>query len=184
MLELRKYKAERNNQGQVLYDKDGNIKYDDIPISTTIANYKELSKYILDADENIKNITFDKKDILALDSNASTAAIDSRIEKQKEYIKLLEDTYKALVNSDEFLLSNDDLSRLYTNRKNARDKYTSDNAIREEKKNAQSSKKQEEDAAKLKEQNRRKAESENNNNINTQLQNAIKDYTDVVNGPV
>lgn len=79
------------------------------------------------------------------------------------------------------MLSNDDLSRLYTDRKNARDKYTSDNAIREEKKNAQSSKKQEEDAAKLKEQNRRKAESENNNNVNTQLQNAIKDYTDVVN---
>ena len=181
LLELRKYKAERNNQGQVLYDKDGNIKYDDIPISTTIANYKELSKYILDADEDLRILRSTKKDILALDSNASTAAIDSRIEKQKEYIKLLEDTYKALVNSDEFLLSNDDLSRLYTDRKNARDKYTSDNAIREEKKNAQSSKKQEEDAAKLKEQNRRKAESENNNNINTQLQNAIKDYTDVVN---
>lgn len=143
LLELRKYKAERNNQGQVLYDKDGNIKYDDIPISTTIANYKELSKYILDADEDLRILRSTKKDILALDSNASTAAIDSRIEKQKEYIKLLEDTYKALVNSDEFLLSNDDLSRLYTDRKNARDKYTSDNAIREEKKNAQSSKKQE-----------------------------------------
>lgn len=143
LLELRKYKAERNTQGQVLYDKNGNIKYDDIPISTTIANYKELSKYILDADEDLRILRSTKKDILALDSNASTAAIDSRIEKQKEYIKLLEDTYKALVNSDEFLLSNDDLSRLYTDRKNARDKYTSDNAIREEKKNAQSSKKQE-----------------------------------------
>lgn len=142
LLELLTFKAQKDDDGNVIYDKNGKIQYQDEPISTTIANYKELSKYILDADETLRKLRSTKKDILDFDNNASTAAIDARIEKQKEYIKLLDDTYKALIDSDEFLLSHENLSQLNSDRKNARDKYVSDNAIREEVKNAQSSKKQ------------------------------------------
>lgn len=142
LLRLLTYSAKRDEQHNVVYDHFGNVEYKDENAVTEIANYKELSKQILDADETLRKLRSTKKDILEFDQNASTTAIDARIKKQKEYIRLLTDTYKVLVANDEYLLSASDLSQLNRDRVDARNKYVSDQAIKQEKKDAQTSNKE------------------------------------------
>lgn len=142
LLRLLTYSAKRDEQHNVVYDHFGNVEYKDEIAVTEIANYKELSKQILDADETLRKLRSTKKDILEFDQNASTTAIDARIKKQKEYIRLLTDTYKVLVANDEYLLSASDLSQLNRDRVDARNKYVSDQAIKQEKKDAQTSNKE------------------------------------------
>ena len=142
LLRLLTYSAKRDEQHNVVYDHFGNVEYKDEIAVTEIANYKELSKQILDADETLRKLRSTKKDILEFDQNASTTDIDARIKKQKEYIRLLTDTYKVLVANDEYLLSASDLSQLNRDRVDARNKYVSDQAIKQEKKDAQTSNKE------------------------------------------
>lgn len=101
-LESISWKAKRDNQGQILYDKNGNIDYDFN--STVISKYEQLEKIITTADNKLRDLQKSLKDTQNLNSNASTKNIEEQIQYQKDYIQLLEQTVKAISQQDEYLL--------------------------------------------------------------------------------
>lgn len=101
-LESVSWKAKRDNQGQILYDKNGNIDYDFN--STVISKYEQLEKIITTADNKLRDLQKSLKDTQNLNSNASTKNIEEQIQYQKDYIQLLEQTVKAISQQDEYLL--------------------------------------------------------------------------------
>lgn len=101
-LESVSWKAKRDDQGQILYDKNGNIDYDFN--STVISKYEQLEKIITTADNKLLDLQKSLKDIQNLNSNASTKNIEKQIQYQKDYIQLLEQTVKAISQQDEYLL--------------------------------------------------------------------------------
>ena len=101
-LESVSWKAKRDDQGQILYDKNGNIYYDFN--STVISKYEQLEKIITTADNKLRDLQKSLKDTQNLNSNASTKNIEEQIQYQKDYIQLLEQTVKAISQQDEYLL--------------------------------------------------------------------------------
>lgn len=101
-LESVSWKAKRDDQGQILYDKNGNIDYDFN--STVISKYEQLEKIITTADNKLCDLQKSLKDTQNLNSNASTKNIEEQIQYQKDYIQLLEQTVKAISQQDEYLL--------------------------------------------------------------------------------
>nr|DAE60102.1 MAG TPA: minor tail protein [Caudoviricetes sp.] len=101
-LESVSWKAKRDDQGQILYDKNGNIDYDFN--STVISKYEQLEKIITTADNKLLDLQKSLKDTQNLNSNASTKNIEEQIQYQKDYIQLLEQTVKAISQQDEYLL--------------------------------------------------------------------------------
>lgn len=101
-LESVSWKAKRDDQGQILYDKNGNIDYDFN--STVISKYEQLEKIITTADIKLRDLQKSLKDTQNLNSNASTKNIEEQIQYQKDYIQLLEQTVKAISQQDEYLL--------------------------------------------------------------------------------
>lgn len=101
-LESVSWKAKRDDQGQILYDKNGNIDYDFN--STVISKYEQLEKIITTADNKLRDLQKSLKDTQNLNSNASTKNIEEQIQYQKDYIQLLEQTVKAISQQDEYLL--------------------------------------------------------------------------------
>ena len=101
-LESRSWKAKRDDQGKILYDKNGNIDYDFN--STVISKYEQLEKIITTADNKLRDLQKSLKDTQNLNSNASTKNIEEQIQYQKDYIQLLEQTVKAISQQDEYLL--------------------------------------------------------------------------------
>lgn len=101
-LESVSWKAKRDDQGQILYDKNGNIDYDFN--STVISKYEQLEKIITTADNKLRDLQKSLKDTQNLNPNASTKNIEEQIQYQKDYIQLLEQTVKAISQQDEYLL--------------------------------------------------------------------------------
>ena len=101
-LESVSWKAKRDDQGQILYDKDGNIDYD--VNMTVISKYEQLEKIITTADNKLRDLKKSLQDTQNLNPNASTDNIEKQIQYQEDYIKLLEQTVKAISQQDEYLL--------------------------------------------------------------------------------
>lgn len=95
-IEAVKWWARKDKNGNYIYDDDGNKEYE--ISSTTISNYQKLEKTVIDADNALRKLKDNKKKILELDENASTTFIDTQIENQKQYIKLLEQTIEYISN--------------------------------------------------------------------------------------
>lgn len=101
-LESVSWKAKRDDQGQILYDKDGNIDYDFN--MTVISKYEQLEKIITTADNKLRDLKKSLQDTQNLNPNAPTDNIEKQIQYQENYIKLLEQTVKAISQQDEYLL--------------------------------------------------------------------------------
>lgn len=101
-LESVSWKAKRDDQGQILYDKDGNIDYDFN--MTVISKYEQLEKIITTADNKLRDLKKSLQDTQNLNPNATTDNIEKQIQYQENYIKLLEQTVKAISQQDEYLL--------------------------------------------------------------------------------
>lgn len=101
-LESVSWRAKRNDQGQILYDKDGNIDYDFN--STVISKYEQLEKIVIKADNELRDLQKTLSDTQSLDPTASTANIEKQIQYQKDYIQLLEQTVKTISQQNEYLL--------------------------------------------------------------------------------
>lgn len=102
-LESWTWRAKKDDDGNVLYNQDGQIDYGE-PTVTVISKYEQLEKIIVKADNELRNLQRDLEEIKAYDSNASTTNIEAKITDQKEYIRLLEQTVKVISQSDEYLL--------------------------------------------------------------------------------
>lgn len=102
-LESWTWRAKKDDEGNVLYNQDGQIDYGE-PTVTVISKYEQLEKIIVKADNELRNLQRDLAEIKAYDSNASTTNIEAKITDQKEYIRLLEQTVKVISQSDEYLL--------------------------------------------------------------------------------
>ena len=89
-IEVRSYSRAKDEKGNYLYNPDGTPIWDES--ITPISNYQKLEKTIIDADNALRKMESTKKEILDLDSKASTTYIDAQIEDQKQYILLLEKT--------------------------------------------------------------------------------------------
>lgn len=103
-LESWTWRAKKDDEGNILYDQNGKIDYDD-PTVTVISKYEQLEKIIVKADNELRNLQKDLAEIKAYDPTASTTNIEAKISDQKEYIRLLEQTVKAISQSDEYLLN-------------------------------------------------------------------------------
>lgn len=95
-IEVVKWKVQKDEDGNYIYDSDGNKEYS--MLSSTISNYQKLEKTIVDADNALRKLETDKAKILSLDENSSTTYIDTQIQDQKEYIQLLEQTIDYIAN--------------------------------------------------------------------------------------
>lgn len=101
-LESVNWRAKTDDNGQILYDKDGNIDYDFN--MTVISKYEQLEKIIVKADDELRNLQKDLAETKNYDPNASTTNIEEKIADQKAYIQLLEQTVKVISQSDEYLM--------------------------------------------------------------------------------
>lgn len=96
------WKAQKDAEGNVLFDDNGNKIYDQL--SVTISNYKELEKVIVGADNKLRQLEDRRNNLLQQNPKASTSGIDAQIVYQREYIELLEQTVKNISQADEYLL--------------------------------------------------------------------------------
>lgn len=101
-LESVNWRAKTDDNGQILYDKDGNIDYDFN--MTVISKYEQLEKIIVKADDELRNLQKDLDETKNYNPNASTDNIEEKIADQKAYIQLLEQTVKVISQSDEYLM--------------------------------------------------------------------------------
>lgn len=95
-IEVLKWKARKDEDGNYVYDENGDKQYD--TTSTIISNYQKLEKEIISADNALRKLEADKAKITQLNPNASTSFIQSQINDQKEYISLLEQTITYIAN--------------------------------------------------------------------------------------
>ena len=101
-LESVNWRAKTDDNGQILYDKDGNIDYDFN--MTVISKYEQLEKIIVKADDELRNLQKDLAETKNYNPTASTDNIEEKIADQKAYIQLLEQTVKVISQSDEYLM--------------------------------------------------------------------------------
>ena len=102
-LESVNWRAKTDDEGNALYDKNGNIDYEE-PNITVISKYEQLEKIIVKADDELRNLQKDLAETKNYDPNASTTNIEEKIADQKAYIQLLEQTVKVISQSDEYLM--------------------------------------------------------------------------------
>lgn len=102
-LESVNWRAKTDDEGNALYDKNGNIDYEE-PNITVISKYEQLEKIIVKADDELRNLQKDLAETKNYDPNASTTNIEEKIAEQKAYIQLLEQTVKVISQSDEYLM--------------------------------------------------------------------------------
>lgn len=134
-LESWTWRAKKDEEGNVLYDQNGNIDYDE-PTITVISKYEQLEKIIVKADNELRNLQKDLAEIKAYDPTASTTNIETKISDQKEYIQLLEQTVKAISQSDEYLL---DEQQIIEARNKAAREYALTTGAKQEKTDAKQS---------------------------------------------
>lgn len=101
-LESVNWRAKTDDEGNILYDKNGNIDYDFN--MTIISKYEQLEKIIVKADDELRNLQKDLAETKNYDPNASTTNIEKKIADQKAYVQLLEQTVKVISQSDEHLM--------------------------------------------------------------------------------
>lgn len=99
----RTYEANTDKDGNFLYKKDGNVDYK--VSETVISKYEQLEKIIIKADDELRNLRKDLATVKETNPDASTANIEAKIQAQKEYIKLLNQTVKEISKSDEYFMS-------------------------------------------------------------------------------
>ena len=102
-LESVNWRAKTDDEGNALYDKIGNIDYEE-PNITVISKYEQLEKIIVKADDELRNLQKDLAETKNYDQNASTTNIEEKIADQKAYIQLLEQTVKVISQSDKYLM--------------------------------------------------------------------------------
>lgn len=102
-LESVNWRAKTDDEGNALYDKNGNIDYEE-PNITVISKYEQLEKIIVKADDELRNLQKDLAETKNYDQNASTTNIEEKIADQKAYIQLLEQTVKVISQSDKYLM--------------------------------------------------------------------------------
>lgn len=134
-LESWTWRAKKDDEGNVLYDQNGKIDYDE-PTITVISKYEQLEKIIVKADNELRNLKKDLAEIKAYDPTASTTNIEAKISDQKEYIQLLEQTVKAISQSDEYLL---DEQQIIEARNKAAREYALTTGAKQEKTDAKQS---------------------------------------------
>ena len=134
-LESWTWRAKKDDEGNVLYDQDGNIDYDE-PTVTVISKYEQLEKIIVKADNELRNLQKDLAEVKAYDPTASTTNIEAKISDQKEYIRLLEQTVKVISQSDEYLL---DEQQIIDARNKAAREYALTTGAKQEKTDAKQS---------------------------------------------
>ena len=134
-LESWTWRAKKDDEGNVLYDQNGKIDYDE-PTITVISKYEQLEKIIVKADNELRNLQKDLAEIKAYDPTASTTNIEAKISDQKEYIQLLEQTVKAISQSDEYLL---DEQQIIEARNKAAREYALTTGAKQEKTDAKQS---------------------------------------------
>ena len=134
-LESWTWRAKKDDEGNVLYDQNGKIDYDE-PTVTVISKYEQLEKIIVKADNELRNLQKDLAEIKAYDPTASTTNIEAKISDQKEYIQLLEQTVKAISQSDEYLL---DEQQIIEARNKAAREYALTTGAKQEKTDAKQS---------------------------------------------
>ena len=134
-LESWTWRAKKDDEGNVLYDKNGKIDYDE-PTVTVISKYEQLEKIIVKADNELRNLQKDLAEIKAYDPTASTTNIEAKISDQKEYIRLLEQTVKVISQSDEYLL---DEQQIIEARNKAAREYALTTGVKQEKTDAKQS---------------------------------------------
>lgn len=134
-LESWTWRAKKDDEGNVLYDQNGKIDYDE-PTVTVISKYEQLEKIIVKADNELRNLQKDLAEIKAYDPTASTTNIEAKISDQKEYIRLLEQTVKVISQSDEYLL---DEQQIIEARNKAAREYALTTGAKQEKTDAKQS---------------------------------------------
>ncbi len=134
-LESWTWRAKKDDEGNVLYDQNGKIDYDE-PTVTVISKYEQLEKIIVKADNELRNLQKDLAEIKAYDPTASTTNIEAKISDQKEYIQLLEQTVKVISQSDEYLL---DEQQIIEARNKAAREYALTTGAKQEKTDAKQS---------------------------------------------
>ena len=134
-LESWTWRAKKDDEGNVLYDQNGKIDYDE-PTVTVISKYEQLEKIIVKADNELRNLQKDLAEIKSYDPTASTTNIEAKISDQKEYIRLLEQTVKVISQSDEYLL---DEQQIIEARNKAAREYALTTGAKQEKTDAKQS---------------------------------------------
>lgn len=134
-LESWTWRAKKDDEGNVLYDQNGKIDYDE-PTITVISKYEQLEKIIVKADNELRNLQKDLAEIKAYDPTASTTNIEAKISDQKEYVQLLEQTVKVISQSDEYLL---DEQQIIEARNKAAREYALTTGAKQEKTDAKQS---------------------------------------------
>ena len=134
-LESWTWRAKKDDKGNVLYDQNGKIDYDE-PTITVISKYEQLEKIIVKADNELRNLQKDLAEIKAYDPTASTTNIEAKISDQKEYVQLLEQTVKVISQSDEYLL---DEQQIIEARNKAAREYALTTGAKQEKTDAKQS---------------------------------------------
>lgn len=161
-VEIVKFSARKDEEGNYIYDSNGKIDYD--ISSTVISNYQTLEKEIIKADNALRKLVDDKNQIKQLDSDAETPWLDKQIKSQGQYIKLLNDTIALIeqaqsevedVNGNP-VLENDfliDTEAIKEARRKAKEEYNIEKGAKQEKtsakQNASNKKKQETNAAQV-----------------------------------
>ena len=119
-IESKRWKSKKDEEGNTIYDKNGNIAYGE-PVITVISKYEQLEKIFIKADNELRNLESDLAKIKQSDPSASTTNIERRITLQKEYIDLLDRTVKAISSSEEYLLAEQQITEA---RNKAAEEYT------------------------------------------------------------
>lgn len=99
----RTYEANTDKDGNFFYKKDGNVDYK--VSETVISKYEQLEKIIIKADDELRNLRKDLATVKETNPDASTANIEAKIQAQKEYIQLLNQTVKEISKSDEYFMT-------------------------------------------------------------------------------
>lgn len=99
----RTYEANTDKDGNFFYKKDGNVDYK--VSETVISKYEQLEKIIIKADDELRNLRKDLATVKETNPDASTANIEAKIQAQKEYIQLLNQTAKEVSKSDEYFMT-------------------------------------------------------------------------------
>lgn len=127
----RTYEANTDKDGNFLYKKDGNVDYK--VSETVISKYEQLEKIIIKADDELRNLRKDLATVKETNPDASTANIEAKIQAQKEYIKLLNQTAKEISKSDEYFITE---KQIIQARAKAANEYKMDQGVKQDVANA------------------------------------------------
>lgn len=127
----RTYEANTDKDGNFLYKKDGNVDYK--VSETVISKYEQLEKIIIKADDELRNLRKDLATVKETNPDASTANIEAKIQAQKEYIKLLNQTAKEISKSDEYFMTE---KQIIQARAKAANEYKMDQGVKQDVANA------------------------------------------------